>query len=175
MEMLAPYLWYVATAVGVLALLGIGWVVVKVGVKKALTGVGWFWTILLVVYPFILFGWGAAMPSLQATVEGFALPGSVKDGAMLIGGVGVVFITVETLAAQFATRAFTLVTDLATNVLWGLGFAMFVGIELGRGTLQYYELFSASVAIVAALTGSVAYVIGAWNKNPTQVARGNLS
>ena len=46
------------------------------------------------------------------------------------------------------------------------------GIQYGKGTLMYHQLYSAEIAIGATFFVIIAGVFGAWNKNPTQVERG---
>ncbi|MEK7628520.1 MAG: hypothetical protein AAB421_03825 [Patescibacteria group bacterium] len=173
MAYITPYLWHIAVGMGGLAILGMLYVAYRVGFKAALAGIGWAWLLLLIVYPFVLYGIGAAMPSLSGKVVGLlAFPDSVKGGAMLIGGIGTAFIVVEILIAQLATKASHMVLDAFTAVLWGVGFGIFAGIEYGKGDLQYYEYISALVAIAGGLIGSISYTVSAWNKNPMQTERG---
>lgn len=173
MAFIMPYLWHISVGAAGLALLGMLYTAYKVGLKSALAGIGWAWLLLLIVYPFVLYGIGAIMPSLGGKVVGlFTFPDSVKGGAMLIGGIGAAFIVIEILIAQLATKASHMVLDAFTAVMWGIGFGIFAGIEYGKGDLQYYEYISALVAVAAGLIGSISYTVSAWNKNPMQTERG---
>ncbi len=144
-------------------------------IKFIFVTVGWVFRAILVAYPGLLFALGWSIPSQQELVTSVGLPEASREGTLLLFMIGGSFIMVEILAAQFATRAFDLVFDLLSNTAWAVGLALFVGYEYGRNSLQFFEQTSATIAILAAFVGGAGYVIGAWNKNPTQVARGALS
>ena len=151
-------------------------VIFKFGATKALDGVGWVISIVLWAYPMIIFSIAGRVPALQGVTE-LVTPWNVPAPAtgpfmgFLLAGVALVLI--EVAAAMYTARVAYLVINILGSVIWGLYFVSLMRVEAALGNLQYFEMMSGYLAGAALVVGVTFYIVGAWNKNPMQMAGGS--
>ncbi|MEN9561481.1 MAG: hypothetical protein RIQ56_754, partial [Candidatus Parcubacteria bacterium] len=135
---------------------------------------GWGGVILMATYPWLVHAVGLTYPALDKPVGGaiVSMPEDTLRGFIAMAAVGFGCALLTAFAAWVSTRVVTILLNIIGNVAMTLWISIHAAKHYGAGTLKYYQLYSAEIAILATLVVVAAGVFGAWNKNPTQVERG---
>ncbi len=142
--------------------------------KRLISTLGWLWTVILVGYPLMILAIGSMMPKLHTLVQFGAPPEAVYGGMLTLLAIGGFFIMVEIISAGLIDRPVQMIMNLLASTIWAIGLSWYAGYQMGIGDLEYFEFASAIIANGAVLLGAAGYIIGAFNKNPTQISVGSV-
>lgn len=165
----AVYIGIVLLVFIVLALMHFFGAGMRRGVSSTMTALGWVLFLIIWSFPLaiLLFGW--SLPSLHqpATLN---IPDSARGAIMILGVIGVIWLMFEILTTQYTDSRSKLIMNVFISGVWTIVFCVFAGFEYGKGNLAFWEVLPAVFSATDLLTGIIAGISAAWNKNPTQVS-----
>ena len=135
-------------------------------------GNGISWILFLIIWAFPAFLWGAGYltPSLH-TPATLSIPDNAKNAVMFLGVLGGIWLIFEMLTTQNTESRGKLMANVFISALWAMWFCGNAGYKSGLGTFQMWEAIPMVFSSLDLLTGIIAAIVAAWNKNPTQVNR----
>lgn len=162
----------VMIALVVLTILGIIFRRQVVGfVNGLMLALGWFWVLIIWVFPPILMGIAWLFPGTHELVA-YPVTDNALRGLIVPSTLGIVWFAAQWATAQSANTGYrALQADLVVSILWAY---LFVGIAVSQFTvdkLLYWQLLPAVFTATEALMNAITAINNAFQKNPTQLQR----
>ncbi len=133
---------------------------------------GWLWTMVLWAFPPIIMGIAWLCPALREVVM-IPVQETVLGQLWIPVMIGALWFGAQWSTAQNANTPFrTLQLDLVVSILWAYLFNGIAVHQFAVSNLQYWEVVPAVFTSIEALMNSHTAVNNAFQKNPTQMQKG---